>query len=46
VLQRKFRELYAIARDLFVAGQRDAPFPEGTWLMRRRFNVRCVPIPA
>jgi REP element-mobilizing transposase RayT len=45
-LQRKFRELYRIAIDLFRAGQRDAPFPEGTWLMRRRYGVRCVPIPA
>lgn len=46
LLQAKFRALYYAARDLFVDGCRDVVWPEGTWLMRRRFNVRCVPIAA
>ena len=45
-LLRKFRELYRIARELFVSGKRDTPFPEGTWLMRRRLGLPCVPIAA
>jgi putative transposase len=45
-LVRTFRKLYRIASNLFRSGQRDAPFPEGTWLMRQRFGVRCVPIAA
>ena len=46
VLVRTFRKLYRIAINLFRSGERDTPFPEGTWLMRQRFGVRCVPIPA
>ena len=34
------------ALDRFVRGDRDVAFPEGTWLMRRRFGVRCEPIAA
>jgi putative transposase len=46
-LQRTFRELYRLALELFVADKRrDIAFPEGTWLMRRRYGVRCVPITA
>jgi putative transposase len=44
-LQQAFREAYRIARDLFTKGERDTVFPEGTWLMRRRYGVRCIPIP-
>jgi putative transposase len=44
-LLRKFRELYRAALELFISEKRvDAPFPEGTWLMRRRYGVSCVPI--
>ncbi len=43
-LHRTFRALYKIALKLFVNGEHDAPFPEGTWFMRRRYNVRCVPM--
>ena len=41
-LQARFRALYAAARDLFASGSRDVEWPEGTWLMRRRWNVPCV----
>jgi len=41
--RRAFLKAYAIARDAFAAGQRDVVFPEGTYLMRVRFNVRCGP---
>ena len=42
-IRRAFLKAYAIARDAFAAGQRDVVFPEGTYLMRVRFNVRCGP---
>ena len=47
VLQRcaRFQEAYAEARDAYVAGDREVEFPCGTWLMRRRFNVRCTASP-
>ncbi len=43
VLQRcaRFQRAYAEARDAYVAGEHGVEFPCGTWLMRRRFNVRC-----
>ncbi len=46
-LQRRaeFLQAYARARDAFAAGDRDVAFPPGTWLMRRRYNVRCHPPP-
>jgi putative transposase len=40
-----FRKAYAAARDAWIGGQRDALFPFGTWLMRRRFAVRCATSP-
>ena len=46
-LHRKFRELYRAALALFLSTKdRDVVFPEGTWLMRRRYGMRCVPIAA
>jgi putative transposase len=40
-----FRQAYEIARDAWISGQRDVLFPFGTWLMRRRFGVRCATSP-
>ncbi len=43
VLQRcaRFQQAYAKARDAYVAGDHGVQFPCGTWLMKRRFKVRC-----
>ena len=47
VLQRcgRFRSAYEAARDAFRAGERNVEFPCGTWMMRKRFNVRCASSP-
>jgi REP element-mobilizing transposase RayT len=43
--RRTFLERHAQARTAFNAGTRDVEFPYGTWLMRRRHNVRCACAP-
>ncbi len=37
----QFLAEYAAALERFVAGERDVIFPAGTYLMRRRYGVRC-----
>jgi len=39
---KAFRRQYIIKRKAFEAGQRDAVFPFGTYLMMVRFNVACA----
>lgn len=45
-IYRAFVDAYRAARDAFYGtdGKADIGFPEGTFLLRKRFNVRCVPI--
>lgn len=40
--RRVFLDGYARARDAWIGGDREVVFPAGTWLMRRRFQVRCA----
>lgn len=40
----EFLEEYYEALARFVDGEHDVAFPEGTWLMRERFKVRCDPL--
>jgi hypothetical protein len=42
VRRRVFESAYKLARMLWLDGDRDAVFPNGTWLMRKRFGVRCL----
>ncbi len=42
-VKKTFLELYAEAREAFERGVRGVTFPEGTYFLRRRFNVRCCP---
>ena len=39
-----FLEQYYVALRAFLAGDRTALFPAGTWLMRVRFGARCGPL--
>ncbi|PRP90183.1 Transposase IS200 like protein [Enhygromyxa salina] len=43
-LQRKqmFEAAYAEARERWLDGERDVEFPQGTWLMWRRYAARCA----
>jgi hypothetical protein len=43
-LQRKkvFEQAYAEVRERWLGGEKDAEFPEGTWLMWRRYSARCA----
>ena len=41
---KKFREVYAACRRRFLAGERDVAFPEGTYFMRRHWNVPIEPL--
>ena len=41
---KKFREVYAACRERFLAGERSVAFPEGTYFMRRRWNVPIDPL--
>jgi REP element-mobilizing transposase RayT len=41
---KEFIRLYRKAREVFRKGVRDAVFPEGTWLLRQRYNVPCCPL--
>jgi REP element-mobilizing transposase RayT len=41
---REFVRAYRSARDAFRSGVRDAIFPEGTYLLRVAFGVRCAPV--
>lgn len=45
-IRKKFLEAYYAAYELFAGGERGVAFPVGTWLMRRRFGVPCVPLAA
>jgi putative transposase len=38
-----FRHAYALAREKFLAGERDVAFPPGTWLMVKRWGAALVP---
>ena len=40
--RRAFIEAYRAALARYMDGDRDVVFPLGTWLMRRRFNVKCA----
>ncbi len=40
-----FKAAYVAARDAWIGGDREAVFPFGTWLMLRRFAVRCAASP-
>ncbi len=40
---REFRVAYREARERYVAGERHALFPAGTYALRIRFGVRCAP---
>ena len=42
---RDFREAYAAAREVFVAGIRDVLFPAGTYWLRRFVQAICAPPP-
>ena len=41
---KKFRQVYAACRKRFLAGERDIPFPEGTYFMRRHWSVPIEPL--
>ena len=41
-----FLQAYYAARDAFRAGNRDAVFPYGTWMMRRIWKARCDAAPS
>jgi putative transposase len=43
--RRKFLSAYYAALKGYVGGVLDVIFPEGTWLMRKRFGVSCCPLP-
>lgn len=43
-LLKKFRQAYYEARRRFLAGDRDVAFPEGTYFMRRHWNVPIEPL--
>jgi len=43
---RMFRDDYAVARDAFLAGDRNVVFPAGTYWMRRFVQAVCAPAPA
>jgi putative transposase len=38
-----FRRAYALARERFVAGERDVAFPFGTWLIVERWGAELTP---
>ena len=42
-IRRAFLKAYAIARDAYRAGNRNAIFPNGTWAMRLFHHCRCEP---
>ena len=37
-----FLKEYRVAKERWLAGERNVEFPEGTWWMWRRYSVRCV----
>jgi len=41
--RREFMKAYYNALREFIGGNAKAVFPHGTWLMKRRFEVRCCP---
>ena len=43
--RRIFVEAYRAAFAKYCAGDSEVVFPYGTWLMRKRFGVRCHPAP-
>ncbi|PRP91592.1 transposase [Enhygromyxa salina] len=40
--KKAFELAYAVARKLWIAGDRSVEFPAGTWLLWRRYEARCV----
>lgn len=44
--RRAFLEAYYMALRRFLRGEWKTGFPEGTWLMKVRFGVKCCPLPA
>ena len=39
--RQDFLAAYRSARERWLAGEKDVVFPAGTWLLKRRFGVRC-----
>jgi hypothetical protein len=43
--RRKFLSAYYVALRNYIGGMLDVFFPEGTWFMKKRFDVSCCPLP-